>query len=229
MTLKDRLEKIPYDTPIKVGCGSAFFYCYYNDMFTNQRIDKESNRYHNDLKRLLLKRKTELDTLEDRREKAIDRVLEGKKSRKEKQVKIDEINKKYDKDKMTLPKVVGNLQDKVNNFKPFLERNIRREYQLNLPTYENPKTIYLVVSGREQADYDDIETYAKKKHLPLKKEDKHWCKILKARNQPKEKSERTKNFVKLKNGVLYKVVRDENENAIGLVEKKGKKKYGRTN
>ena len=224
MTLKDRLEKIPYDTPIKVGCGSAFFYCYYNDMFTNQRIDKESNRYHNDLKRLLLKRKTELDTLEDRREKAIDRVLEGKKSRKEKQVKIDEINKKYDKDKMTLPKVVGNLQDKVNNFKPFLERNIRREYQLNLPTYENPKTIYLVVSGREQADYDDIETYSKKKHLPLKKEDKHWCKILKARNQPKEKGERTKNFVKLKNGVLYKVVRDENENAIGLVERKRRKK-----
>ena len=219
MTLNDRLDKIPYDTPIKVGCSSAFFYCYYNDMFTKLRIQKESNRYHSDLKRLLLKRKEELDSLEERRKKAIDRVLEGKKGRKEKQVKIDEINKKYDKDISTLPKVVENLQNKVNNFKPFLERNIKREYKLNMPTYENPKTIYLVVSGKEQGDYDDIETYAKKKHLPLKKEDKHWDKLLKARTKIKEKSERTKNFVKLKNGVVYKVVRNEDGDAIGLVER----------
>lgn len=220
LTLRQVLDRLPSDYIVKVGCGSGFFYCYYNDKLAKTRIEKESNSFTYDYKRFLLKRAVELDTLEKRTKASITRINKLRKmSAKQKAQEIALINEQYEKDKETLPKVIENLKKRINSFTPLLDRKIANAYQLNMGTYQKENTIYLILTGSGIGRYNDYDEYAKANHLPIKKEDNKWAEILKQRKMPKPKANKSKNLVKKKNNTLYKVLWDNDGQALGLVER----------
>lgn len=220
MTLRQVLDRLPSDYIIKVGCGSGFFYCYYNDQLAKTRIEKEGSGFINDNQRFLLKRQWELDTLETRTKRAINRVKSLKRMKQaDKDKEIAEITAKYNKDKEILPKSIELLKKKINNYKPFLDRKVVDAYQLNESTYESDKTLYLIIAGKGIGRYTDYDEYVKANDLTLKKEDNKWGEILKYRlNPPRFESKKT--LVKKKKNTLYKVRYDELGNPLGLVERR---------
>lgn len=220
MTLRQVLDKLPSDYIVKVGCGSGFFYCYYNNQLAKTRIEKESASFTSDYQRFLLKRTIELKNLDRKTKSAINRINKLKRmSANQKTQEIALINEKYEHDKETLPKVIENLKKKINSFTPLLDRQVINAYQLNMDTYQKENTIYLVLSGNGIGRYNDYDEYAKAHHLPLDKEDNKWAKILTNRKVPRKKADKTKKLVKKKKNTQYKVLWDNDGQAIGLVER----------
>ena len=157
LTLRQVLDRLPSDYIIKVGCGSGFFYCYYNDQLAKTRIEKEGSGFINDNQRFLLKRQWELDTLETRTKKAINRVKALKRMKQaDKDKEIAKITAKYNKDKERLPKTIELLKKKISNYKPFLDRKIVDAYQLNASAYESDKTLYLITSCNNTVFNDSL-------------------------------------------------------------------------
>lgn len=225
MNLKERLDEIKEGTPIKVGTPSGFFYCYYKDKFTYQRIERESNLVVGKFQGFLNKRKLEYATLDIRAKKRIEKIKGYKTiSAKKKKEKIEQIKRKTEEYRVSLPKIIANLEKKVAASVPFLDRQVIKEYHLNMPIYENPDTLYLIVRGKEQVGYGELQEYAKKYHLPIKNGDDRWKPIMAHRNKPKEETKRPTRFVKPQKGVFYKVKKDEKGNILGLVVDKERSK-----
>ena len=220
MTLRQVLDRLPSDYIVKVGCGSGFFYCYYNDQLAKTRIEKEGSGFINDNQRFLLKRKWELDTLEIRTKKAINRVKALKRMKQaDKDKEIAKITANYNKDKERLPKTIELLKKKISSYKPFLDRKVVDAYQLNESIYQSDKTLYLIIEGKGIGRYTDYDEYVKANDLTLNKEDNKWGEILKYRNRIIKEKKNTK-MVKKKKGALYKIAYDELGNSIGLVERR---------
>lgn len=220
MTLEQVLDKLPSDYIVKVGCNSAFFYCYYNDKNAKARINEQSLKQIEFYQKILDNRINAYKTLDSRYAHNVKKVKTSKALKKEeKEKKIAELTKIYEKGKITYPKAIEKAQHRLDSYLPFLKRKVVNAYQLNMPTYESDKTLYLVIQGNDVGQYNDYDEYAKANHLPLNKEDNKWGKILEHRKH-KPKMPSAKTFVKPKKKAQYKVVWDENGQALGLVEKK---------
>ena len=220
MTLEQVLDKLPSDYIVKVGCNSAFFYCYYNDKNAKARINEENLKYIEAYEKILNNRINAYKTLDRKYAYNVKKVKASKELTKaEKEEKVAELTKIYEKAKITYPKAIEKAQKRLDSYLPYLKRKVVNAYQLDMPVYESEKTLYLIIQGNDVGQYNDYDEYAKANHLPLKKEDNKWGKILEHRKH-KPKQESAKTFVKPNKKAQYKVVWDENGQALGLVEKK---------
>ena len=216
MTLEQVLDKLPSDYIVKVGCNTGFFYCYYNDKNAKARINEQSFKQIAFYQRILDNRIDEYKSLDSRYTRDVKRVKANKDFKKaEKDKRIEKLTQVYEKGKITYPKAIEKAQKRLDSYLPYLKRKVVNAYQLDMPTYESEKTLYLIIQGNDVGQYTDYDEYAKANDLPLKKEDNKWGKILEHR-----KHKANVNFVKLKTKTQYKVVLDEEGQALGLVEKK---------
>lgn len=219
-TLKELLDKTPRSTIIKVGCGSGWFYCYYNDDLAQTRLSMEDKKTYANIKRILNNHKNAYANLDNKLAKNIKRIKGLKKvSKKEKAARIEKTKKAYERAKIKYPKLIASCQKKYDNYVPFLDRVVKKTYHLDMATYENPNTLYIIIQGKEWGSYCDFDEYVKVKHLTAKKEDNKWIDILSNRDKPERKG-KTKTFIKLEKDKKYRVIRDENGKPITIVERK---------
>lgn len=203
-TLKQVLSEIPLGTPIKIGSKVSFFYCYYNNENTINKLKSESNRYYQSLQKQLLRRTVEYEGLDKRLANGYRKIETTKKiTAKTIAKKKAELLAKVEKDRVILPRCIEKIKKRINEFTPLLDRPVVRQYNLNMPEYENPKTVYIFVKGNEVGDYCDLQEYATAKHLPINKCDDLWKDKLANRKSTKKKAEPKPKFtksVKLANG-----------------------------
>ena len=220
MTLRQVLDRLPSDYIVKVGCNSAFFYCYYNDSNAKRRINEENLKYIEFYQKIVNSRINAYKTLDRKYAYNVKKVKASKELTKaEKEEKVAELTKIYEKAKITYPKAIEKAQKRLDSYLPYLKRKVVNAYQLNMPMYESEKTLYLVVQGNDVGQYNDYDEYATAHDLPIKKEDNKWAKILEHRKH-KPKQESAKVFVKPNKKAQYEVLWDDNGQALGLVERK---------
>jgi hypothetical protein len=220
MTLEQVLDKLPSDYIVKVGCNSAFFYCYYNDKNAKARINEQSLKQIEFYQKILDNRINAYKTLDSRYAHNVKRVKASKELKKaEKEKKIEKLTQAYEKGKTTYPKAIEKAQKRLDSYLPYIKRKVVNAYQLNMPMYESEKTLYLVIQGNDVGRYNDLNEYAEEHNLPIRKEDNKWAKILEYRKHP-HPIESAKIFVKPNKKAQYKVLWDNDGQALGLVERK---------
>lgn len=225
-TLRELLKETP-NIPIKIKTiSSRWIYAYYNDNSVCHRLAKESSDFIQSMQHRLLARVEQYNSLDRILKRKLFEIKHSKTcNQEEKAERTKKARDKYNKDKELLPKVIENQKDKIKSYIPYLDRKVKRVWTLPcMKTYENPKTLYIEIVGKEIGNYDDIHDYAQQKGLPLRKDEYYWGKALEHRKKDKENKQKELTMVKVQKGVQYKVVRDENGVAQGLVEIKPTRK-----
>ena len=229
-TTLGKLLKTTPNIPVKIKTSaSRWLYAYYNDENLITRLNNESNKFIQEMQQRLLERVNQYNSLDKRLKERIANIkaLKGTPKTK-KEILIKKAYTKYNKDKETLPKVIDNQKAKITAYKPYLDRKVRKVWNLprNTP-YESNKTLYVEITGKEIGEYDDIHDYARKHHLVLKKEDSFWKNTIDKEKQKYTERKKQIVFVKPKKNVRYALKRDSEGNPLGLVELKPLGKRGR--
>lgn len=225
-TLRQLLKRTP-NIPVKIKTSaSRWIYAYYNDENLATRLTKESEIFIQDMQQRLFTRVTQYEQLDTNLKERLANIQSIRTIPKpKKELLKQKVIAKYNKDKEMLPKVIENQKARITAYKPYLDRKVKRVWNLpKMTPYESSKTLYIEISGKEIGEYDDMHDYARKHHLPLNKEDSFW-----KNNISKEKQKHTERkkqivFVKPKRNVRYTLKRDSEGNALGLVEIKPTRK-----
>lgn len=226
ITLGQLLSTTP-NIPVKIKTSaSRWVYAYYNDENLTKRLTKESNRFIQDMQQRLLARVEQYNSLDETLKAKLDKISKMKDLPKPKREMLKQkALSKYNKDKDLLPKVIDNQKDKIKAYKPYLDRKVRRVWNLpKMTPYESPKTLYIEITGKEIGEYDDMHDYARKNHLPLNKDDSFWRNNISKEKQKYTERKKQIVFVKPKRNVRYTLKRDSEGNALGLVEIKPTRK-----